>query len=261
MGFGNGDLGEIMKIKVLLAAALSLAVVLVGVSMFLDWRSGSDPTAAAGSSATAEVSPDSQDATDGTEARSSAQELGSSNDPGSSASDAPAKTGTPKESDAPVAEATRPSWNPQPTESDTGLEVPTQSATEAFALPSTKAREPVLTKVPATGVKEGELTKGFPKDALPLPDSTTVVQSSVAEQGDLVMLGIEGRSKASVEEVLDFYSTHFEELNWLSAESTPSEGSTRIQGGYGDDSTTVTVRELPTGMTSISAAGVFKVVD
>lgn len=266
VGSENGDLGEIMKIKVLIAVVLSLAMVLVGVAVFLDWRAGID---------TAKIGAAAEESSMPRQSGGTGNQTSSTSDPEATATGAapdsevhglqiPQSWGTTASRDEvkkPTPEATRPSWDPKPNESDTGLEVPTQTATDGFALPSTEERKPVLGKVPATGVAKGKLTKGFPKDAVPLPKSTTIVQSSVEEQGDLVVIGVEGRSKASVEEVLDFYDIHFKSLNWLSSESTPGEGLTRIQGSYAGDSATVTVSELPTGMISISVAGVFKVVD
>lgn len=246
-----------MKIKALIATALTLAVALVGVALYLNWQADSAPTSVADPAATA--------APQGSQGPSATTGEGSSASAAPQATGAPEPSGTkdsstaPKASDQPTAQATRPSWNPQPSESQVGLEVPTPTKASKFALPSTEERAPVLTKAPAIGVKEGKLTKGFPTAALPLPSATSIVQSSVAKQGELVMLGLEGRSKSSTDEVLDFYAAHFKKLNWLSERSTPAEGTTQITGGFGTDSATITVRKLPTGQTAVSAAGVFKV--
>ncbi|WPR66105.1 hypothetical protein SLW73_07245 [Glutamicibacter protophormiae] len=258
-----------MKIKALIATALTLAVALVGVALYLNWQADSAPTSVADPAATA--APQGSQGPSATASTGSKASSSATTGEGSSASAAPQATGAPepsgtkdsstapKASDQPTAQATRPSWNPQPSESQVGLEVPTPTKASKFALPSTEERAPVLTKAPAIGVKEGKLTKGFPTAALPLPSATSIVQSSVAKQGELVMLGLEGRSKSSTDEVLDFYAVHFKKLNWLSERSTPAEGTTQITGGFGTDSATITVRKLPTGQTAVSAAGVFKV--
>ena len=172
-----------------------------------------------------------------------------------------ASQATSKSMDSPDSkpETTRPVWDPQATESESGLEVPQQTGSADFRLPDSPKRKPVLRKSPKIGVAEGKLTKGFPKDAVPIPRSTTIVQSSVARQSELVLVGLEGRSSASVEEVLAFYREHFADRKWLTSETTPAEGVTQLQGAFGQDSTTITVRQLPTGVTSVLAAGVFKV--
>ena len=76
-------------------------------------------------------------------------------------------------------------------------------------MPSAEPRKPALSKAPKPGAAEGKLTKGFPKEAMPLPSSTTIERSSVEAQSSLVMVGVQGRSKQSVEEVLAFYEAHF----------------------------------------------------
>lgn len=75
------------------------------------------------------------------------------------------------------------------------------------------------------------------------------------------MVGVQGRSKQSVEEVLAFYEEHFKDLRWLASASTDADGTTRKQAGFGLDTATVTLHQLPTGLTEINAAGVFKVED
>lgn len=80
-------------------------------------------------------------------------------------------------------------------------------------------------------------------------------------QSSLVMVGVQGRSKQSVDEVLAFYESHFKDLQWLATTSSEADGSARLQAGFGQDTATVTLHQLPTGLTEINAAGVFKVED
>ncbi|WP_423299976.1 hypothetical protein, partial [Glutamicibacter nicotianae] len=164
-----------------------------------------------------------------------------------------------RDEDAPKPEATRPTWDPQPSASETRAEVPEEAKASEFSLPKTEPREPVLATAPKTGVAEGKLTKGFPKKAVPVPERTQIVQSSVEQQEQLVFVGFEGRSSDSVEEVLAFYSKHFEQQGWLATQSEPAAGQTRLSGSFGTESTTITVRQLPTGATAVVAAGVFEI--
>lgn len=77
----------------------------------------------------------------------------------------------------------------------------------------------------------------------------------------MVIVGVQGRSKQSVEDVLAFYEAHFKDLQWPASTSADADGSTRLQAGFGQDTATVTLHQLPTGLTEINAAGVFKVED
>lgn len=249
-----------MKIKIFVIGILSAAVILFVVAVVLD-NGRADRRGMSVAQTTSEASATSPDrstmtpkgdaaAPEGPESESPESE-DSKPDPGS--------VDDPKKTPAPNAEATRPTWDPQPTESESALEVPEQTAPTEFSLPDSVKREPVLKKSPKTGVSEGKLTPDFPADAVPLPPSTSVVQSSVERQSELVLVGVEGRSSSSVEDVLDFYNEHFADREWLTIDTAPAEGTTQLQGALGEDSITVTIRQLPTGATSVIAAGVFKI--
>ncbi|ALD63725.1 hypothetical protein AFL94_07060 [Arthrobacter sp. LS16] len=244
-------MGEKMKFKSLIAVILSLAAILFAVALTLDWMGRPEAPSAAGqqsNNAAGGAALPSEDVESTTE--SSAKQSASGD----------TKPSQPEDTSVEV-KATRPSWNPQPTQTDERLELPEDPEKTASAMPSAEPRKPALTKVPKSATAEGKLTKGFPKGAMPLPSSTTIERSSVEAQSSMVMVGVQGRSKQSVEDVLAFYEAHFKDLQWPASTSADADGSTRLQAEFGQDTATVTLHQLPTGLTEINAAGVFKVED
>ncbi|MGP5382732.1 hypothetical protein ACTXL8_11180 [Glutamicibacter arilaitensis] len=254
-----------MKSKLLVGLILGLAAIVLVVAVALDIGGRQGPVegavASAQSLATQEPSaPSSVSASSGTPSTGGSKDSKDEKDSKiSEKSKASKNKDSGREEDAPKPEATRPTWDPQPSASETRAEVPEEAKASEFSLPKTEPREPVLAKAPKTGVAEGKLTKGFPKKAVPVPDRTSIVQSSVEQQAELVFVGFEGRSSDSVEEVLAFYSKHFEQQGWLATQSEPAVGQTRLSGFFGTESTTITVRQLPTGATAVVAAGVFEI--
>lgn len=249
-----------MKFKVLIAVILSLAAILFVVAFTMDWmgRSGlpsqaDDQVQSATEDAPAKAEPSTGGEAVATQSpgTQAPQNKPGGNDPVDSAQ---------KKSSA-EAEATRPTWNPKPTQTDERLEVPKDPPKTVKTLPSAQPREAALSKTPKTGVAEGKLTRGFPKKAMPLPASTSVERSSVETQGALVIVGVQGRSKQKVDDVLDFYEAHFKDLQWLSNTNVDSEGNTRLEAGFGKETATITLHQLPTGLTHIDAAAVYTVGD
>lgn len=249
-----------MKFKVLIAVILSLAAILFVVAFSMDWMGRSGVPSQAGDqvhSATEDSAAESESSSggDAVATQSPAPQTPQNEPRGKDPEESTQKNSSAK------AEATRPTWNPKPTQTDERLEVPKDPPKTLNALPSAQPREAVLSKTPKTGVAEGRLTKGFPKKAMPLPASTDVERSSVETQGSLVVVGVQGRSKQKVDEVLAFYDAHFKDLQWLSSTSVDSEGNTRLEAGFGKETATITLHQLPTGLTQIDAAAVYTVGD
>lgn len=236
-----------MKLKIFVVAIFAAAAALVVIALALDLGRNGDPV---GSLATKEQNGPSQTIAAPAEVAST----GAPEQPSEAGTQAAPTGATPSEP-----EPTRPSWDPQPSTSDDALEVPEQTAPAKARMPDSDKRKPVLEKAPKSQTSEGKLTDGFPKNAVPLPESSTVVRSSVDSQGDRVFVGVEGRVDAEIEEVLSFYREQFSNREWLISESSPIEGVTQLRGAFMDDSTTVTVRQLPTGTTAITVAGAYKV--
>ena len=246
-----------MKIRTIIIAMLALAALLFGVGYGLNQAGNSKA-----SDQTDQISPDGQ-----TSDKAATESSQVSESPRTKATATPTSSADGKQSDKDgnaidsQAQPTRPSWDPKPSEPDERLEIKADSSPSPSGLPSSEPRTAVLKKAPKAATAEGKLTKGFPQKALPLPQSSDVERSSVSVQSSMVMVGVQGRSKQSIEEVLAFYESHFKDLQWLASTSTENDGSTRLQAGFGQDTATVTLHQLPTGLTEINAAGVFKVED
>lgn len=261
-------MGGIMKSKLLAGLILGLAAIVLVVAVALDMGGRQGPAEGAAASAQSSAThqppatysaPQSTGTPSTDDSKDSKDEKESEDAKKSEKSKDSKDKDSGKDEDAPKPEATRPTWDPQPSASETRAEVPEEAKASEFSLPKTEPREPVLATAPKTGVAEGKLTKGFPKSAVPVPERTQIVQSSVEQQEQLVLVGFEGRSSDSVDEVLAFYTRHFEQQGWLATQSEPAAGQTRISGSFGTESTTITVRQLPTGATAVVAAGVFEI--
>jgi len=159
-----------------------------------------------------------------------------------------------------AANATRPSWNPQPPPSETaGLEMPTATPGKSQGLPKSKVRKPAMSSVPEAGSAKGKLMPGFPTNAVPVPADSTITTSSISPHGKRVLVGLQGRSTTSPATVLEFYDHEFEARGWASSLNHPDTGVSILQTGFGNDSVVVTAQRLPTGQTAFAVAGVFKV--
>lgn len=248
-------MGE-MKIKTLIIAILSVAGLLFAVSFGLGWAGGQDPEKTPMSGPATEALISSAQSVDQSKKSSTGDQSSSSSAPKSQSAAQHDKTTQPSE---PKATATRPTWVPQPSESEDRLEMPEKPKKSVNALPSSTPRAAVLEKAPKAGAENGKLTRGFPKHALPLPPSADVVKSSVDLQSKMAILDVQARSKQSVEQVVDFYESHFKNLQWLATESKPGKGTTQLRAEFGQDTATITVHQLPTGLTEVNAAGVFRV--
>lgn len=240
-----------MKMKFWVFGVLGVAVLLVVVAMVIDLRTGSVLEADNSQVPTSSLNNTQKSGSSPSQSLNSEQPAKSSKSQTSKPSEATEK-GEPKASESPKipSEATR----------STRLEVPSaQPSASRSALPKSTQRKPALSLAPKDGVAEGKLTKGFPSKAIPVPESTTIISSSVANQPGRIIAGLQGRSTADIQDVIDFYEDHFNEKKWVTTQSSPSTGITTLLGQFGEESTTVTLRQLPTGATEITVAGAFKV--
>lgn len=244
-------LGGKVKYKQWLIGLLGLAVIVVGIALALDWASSET------SKSSAQVG--------STEISDTPEPPGES---GQSApnSELPNATGptnggvSSKESDGKDGKSTHSTSSEPSTSSKTPLlEVPDPTAAPSDGLPKSVARKPLLNEAPVSGVAQGELTKGFPTKQLPLPNKTTVVQSVVTTQDNRVLAQVSGRTQENLKATLAFYRDYYEQLNWEIEESLLSDGTTRLFGKFAEDSTTVEIRTLPTGLTDIRLSGSYKV--
>lgn len=253
-----------MKPKYVIAVVLTLALLLTGVAWSLDAGILGRPSAegALGDASQARhgsLLADVDASTSGTAGRGT---RGGTSATRSSGTVKPQKTAVPSPTNNGGATATRPSWNPQPAASETaGLEMPTATPAADRTLPKSKTRRPILSVAPKNGSAVGKLTPGFPKDAVPVPPNLRISSSSVASQGPRVLVGVEGRSESSPASILAFFTRDFGTKGWKITRSTPENGTTTVRGAYGNDAVVATVRRLPTGQTTLTVAGAFKIGD
>lgn len=139
------------------------------------------------------------------------------------------------------------------------LEVPEPTDTPSPGLPKSTPRPAVLEKAPQDGEARGKLTRGFPSEQLPLPKNSSIIQSSVSTQAQRVIAGVQARTTQDAQAVEKFYRKYFQQHDWEVNTTTGEPGTVQLQGGFGQDSTTVKISQLPTGTTSITLSGAFKV--
>lgn len=173
----------------------------------------------------------------------------------------PSKTGpsaSAPNAEAPSPKATGSTARAKAAPAGPALEVLPPVKKAGAGLPESKKRAPVVSgKLPKTASKHGSLVKGFPKDAVPVPDGAKIVTSSVAAQGRVLQVGLEASSKLSAQRILETYKADFEDKGWLYTAAPAADGAQAIRGGFEGDSVTVTVRTSGTGATILSVFAVF----
>jgi len=155
----------------------------------------------------------------------------------------------------------RPTWDPAadaPEGAEAEPKVPGGEGAEPYRLPSAAPAKPALESVPKAAAATGKLAAGFPRGVVPVPDGADVESSSVAPQGRRVLVGLEARSGESPEAVLEGYATHCGERGWPVTRDRAPDGADRLLCALGPDSLTVTARQLPTGVTAVTASGAFE---
>lgn len=250
-----------MQNKKWLAWALAVIVVFVGASIAFNAAArapvakvaGSDPSPSSTEPATAPT----RSASSGVSApgSASAASTATSKDPSSSppASSAkepkePAKPRAPRSS-APATEVESPK-----------LEVPATSEPKATTLPKSVKKAPVLSgTVPREGTAKGELTSGFPTKALPIPQGSRIIDSSVSTQKRNVQVAVNFRTSLGVEAVLKFYESQATRRGWVATRGTAADGAKSITLGFGNDTMAATVRTAPTGANLVAAFGTYEV--
>lgn len=184
--------------------------------------------------------------------------------PSSSTTTAPLATTPSSAASDPAGEAPldRPSWNPAaeaPEGADQEPKVPQGLGAVPYRLPDSPERTPALTEVPAASSAEGRLAAGFPEHVVPVPDDVDVRSSSVAPQGQRVLVGLDALSDAAPEAVVDYYIRHCESLAWPVTRSTTDGGDPRVRCGFGEDELTVTAAGPSDGRVDLTVAGSFTV--
>lgn len=158
----------------------------------------------------------------------------------------------------------RPTWDPAADAPEGAAEeakVPDGLGAEPYRLPEPPERTPVLASVPEAASASFSLAEGFPEQAVPVPDGADVQSSSIAPQGQRVVLGVTALSNAPAESLLEVYVAHCSDLAWPVERETAPDGTLALECGFGADRLAVRVSSLPTGMSSVTATGAFGVED
>lgn len=242
------------------SAAIAAIAVLAAMALIVWWAAASRPVQDDYRGHAASPSPS---AAPGRAAGTPAAGTGPSGDPGDGDESAPRAT-TDSGGNSPDAGAKRPTWDPAgdaPAGAAEEAKVPDGLGAEPYRLPEAPERAPVLTSVPKAADASHALVKGFPEEAVPVPDGAEVQSSSIAPQGQRVIVGVTALSKAPAESLLDLYAAHCSALAWPVQQGTTPDGALSLDCGFGADRLTIRVTSLPTGVSSITATGAFGVED
>lgn len=138
------------------------------------------------------------------------------------------------------------------------LEVPATPRPSVTTLPKSVEKAPAISgKAPQEGTASGKLTKGFPTEAMPIPEGVTIVDSSVSTQGKNVQVAMNYRTSKTPEQVLSFYEQVAAKKGWLANRGTGVDGAQNVTFGFGKDTTVATVRTAGTGATVVAVFGSF----
>ena len=191
--------------------------------------------------------PDGAASSSASSSRSALDRAGSATDSpsGGSATPGAAATGSPEgsrseSSGAPaLASEILPSQAPGPS----GLPVPVPPG-------------PSLTgPLPATGNANGAVVKGFPTAVVPIPESLTVVSSSVSASGDRLQVGLQASSDSAPADVQAAYVAALSAAGFAVEDSPALPGTTATSFTRGPDGLVLTVRGRTGGGTELSVAG------
>lgn len=268
-----------MQNKRILTVVLAVIVVLVGVAVAFNLAArspagqatGLPSTGAPAPSATPNAAPpaapaaSSQGATASNEATAPVRSDGKEPVPTQGGETSEPALSTASKSSSVSAGATSTSSAPVPSASASAvekpkLEVPVAVEPSKKTLPKSVERTPALSgNVPPEGTAKGKLIKGFPTKALPIPEGSHIVDSSVSTQNRNVQASANLRTNMSQEKVLAFYESQAAKKGWLATRGNNVDGTATVTISYGNDTVVATVRTAGTGATAVAVFGSFKV--
>jgi hypothetical protein len=230
-----------MIAKRLVIVGVSVAAALGGTAVYLDQMalapdagaaapSGSVPGASAGPGGS--LSPGDPPVGDGTAPAPEAAGGGNASAPGAGES-----AGNP--SPASGAREVLPPESAAPT----GLPAPSQPAA-LVSLP-----------LPATASAQGKIVDGFPAAALPFPEGTVVVSTSVSAADAVLQVTADAISTAGQDSVVGHFQQRLSALNFWSEPSPAAEGQRSVRFVRGTDSMTLTTSTTGTGSTRFMLLG------
>lgn len=237
------------------SVAMSAIAVLAVLSLVIWWSAASRPVQDDYTGHAASPSPRSTAGTPVRPTVSSPAETGS-------VSEVPSESGAP--ASATEGSSARPTWDPAAEAPEGAAEeakVPDGPGMEPYRLPEAPEREPALASIPQAAHASYALAEGFPKEAVPVPDGAEVQSSSIAPQGQRVIVGVTALSDEPAETLLETYAFHCSDLAWPVVRQAAPDGELSLECGFGSDRLTVRVASLSTGKSSVTATGAFVVED
>ena len=109
--------------------------------------------------------------------------------------------------------------------------------------------------LPATGNANGAVVKGFPTTVVPVPESITVVSSSVSASGDRLQVGLQASSDAAPADVQAAYVAALGGAGFAVSDSPSLPGTTATAFTRGPDGLVLTTSDRIGGGTELSIAG------
>jgi hypothetical protein len=177
---------------------------------------------------------------------------GATDGTGAGADPAPhATTGGSTDKDAQPVQETDPASEIVPTATPTPYRLPGLTSSTA------KKPAPLVAKAPRSASTHGRLVAGFPRSAVPLPRSLTIVSSSVASQGRHLQVTAQASSDASPKVVRRQLTNAFTERGYTAAKAVAAPGSSAVQYRHGTDGVVITFHQRLGGGTELTLSGSF----
>lgn len=109
---------------------------------------------------------------------------------------------------------------------------PSTSPSDSSSQVSASASPTATAKASASPSPSSAIAAGFPKDLVPVYTDSVPTASSFEDDGQLLTASLTASSSASAEEILAFYTAHFEKLGFTALEgdavdSTPAKDFAR----------------------------------
>jgi hypothetical protein len=109
--------------------------------------------------------------------------------------------------------------------------------------------------LPASASAQGKIVDGFPSDALPFPEGTVVVSTSVSAADAVLQVTADAISAASQDSVVGHFQQRLSALHFWSEPAPAAEGQRSVRFVRGTDSVTLTTTTTGTGSTRFMVLG------
>lgn len=109
--------------------------------------------------------------------------------------------------------------------------------------------------LPATASAQGKIVDGFPAAALPFPDGTVVVASSVSAADTVLQVTADAISQSSPDSIVGHFQQRLAALGFWSEAAPAADGRRSVRFVRGADSLTLTTSTTGTGSTRFTLLG------